>query len=197
MQITTNFLVAFLINLYKYKNAHQDFISLNNKKLNILLKHLNIENCINFDSKGLSFSQNKGYLNKSNFKDIKELSHFDIKMILDFINLSINSSLENICREKSIRPSGMLTSTSSLENYFQITNAWKNDMILNSHETAMNLIYKENIESNLNILFGMDFRKIKNEKDFDKLNHWKINCKIEDKDDLKIMNTQLDHFDYL
>ena len=49
MQITTNFLVDFLINLYKYKNAHQDFIVLNNKKLNILLKHLNIENCINFE----------------------------------------------------------------------------------------------------------------------------------------------------
>jgi hypothetical protein len=43
----------------------------------------------------------------------------------------------------------------------------------------------------------MNFIKIKNEEDFDKLNHWKINCKIEDKDDLKIMNTQLDSFDYI
>jgi len=188
-KVTKDYLINFLIEIYKARYYHKDFQELYALKLKTLCNFLDIKDCIIFDYTDKKFIIKRNNKNFISTDIMNEKEFLSIDRAEEIIVYNINRLFELITQERTIRSRGQLCSNDDIELVYDLLNAYRDDFAINSMNDAIINIYKENIKKSLTMLFEPYYY-------IDELNCWEIN-KVMDSETEEIMNKSLDEYDYV
>jgi len=171
MKITVEYLVNFLISFNSKKYAHEDYINLYNKQLEVILEILNIKDLITFDK---SDEKNPKFIFKRLFPEyirgniMQGMEYESLKKTEEVINWTINDSLEKINVSRNIRNSGQLTTFNDMEMVHKVLNTRQKDYAIDILNKSIKELYKEQIIEALRMLYTADSLYKKKLKDIQK-----------------------------
>jgi len=203
MQITTDYLIDMYIGMFYNRNAHEDYIKVNQEKLEIINKHLGVEGLITFDRNGFKFNMINGdYCNMSMMPETTtgylkgyKIDKSNSKSVSNYISMNINRALKKIVDEYTIGLNGVLETNQDFEFSMLIAKSRATDKMLFHIKNTMDAIYKESIMGSLYFMYGKNYQGyVKRGEKRKDLIGWNINCEVSD-DYLSEVKT-LDDYDY-
>lgn len=195
MKITLDYFTKFIIKIFDARKWYEDYHTLHNQQLEIILKHMNMQGLISVDKNGINFKPiNDSYVNTSNIDTDK----YEPLRIFDYAAMTVNSILEKRQQEMTIRSGGQLCTNEHYEKYHHILQSQKLDYALSTLSSSMKNIYDDFIKDNLSLMYGKNY-SVDNVKNYDsrkKIPGWNLNSIVTDENELEILKKSLDPYDY-
>jgi len=196
MKITKEYIVDFLIKLYKFRNAHNDYKNLHQEQLDVIVRHLDIKDKILVKDGEIVFKR----LFNDYLKCVKKENSDSINLDSTerVISMYLNDCLKKINHQRTIQIQTSTTNDEMLTVEKSMDLRTK-DYAINALNTSVVNIYKLTIMSLLDDLYSSKVEFVGGKPSVTSLNRaskiWNIN-KIVSKEDEDILNKQLCDWDY-